>query len=287
MLTFRNISLLLVLLLAPFVGSIAAEPAPIKFGILSTAQPARIHAEWGPLTEYIARQIGRPIEIVVPRGFEKMKEAATQGEVDFFYVNSYVYYRLKQQGRAGAIAQMQNVAGGTTSRSEFFVRTDSGIDDIAQLKGKPIALVSPMGAGGYLAPRAYLYKHGIKTQEEKTEVFSQNLTNSLHQVLLKDVPAGAMCGVNYRLLQEKLDTHELKIIAVTDDYAEDVIAARAGLDAETVKKIQAIVLTMSDNASGQSVLQGMRDLKVQKFVPYDPNAEAITRKLIAEAQLEP
>lgn len=277
---------LIAMAFASLTSALAAETAPIRFGILSTAQPARIHEQWGPFVAYISERVGQPIEIVIPRGFEKMKEAAINGEVDVFYVNSHVYYRLRQAGAAQALTQMQNIAGKTTSRSEFFVRGDSGIDGLAQLRGKNVVMVSPMGAGGYLAPRAFLYKNGITTQDV-TESFSKNLSSSLHQVLTKEAPVGVMCGVNYRLLQEKLDTRELKIIAVTDDYAEDVIAIRAGFDEGMGKRLRDTVLEMSENDVGRSVLSGMHELKIQQFLPYDSAAEAITRKLLAEAQLEP
>ena len=78
----------------------ADSSTPIKFGILSIAQPARIHAKWQPFVKYLSAELDRPVEIVIPRGFEKMRKAATNGEVDFFYVNSHVFYRLKQAGKA-------------------------------------------------------------------------------------------------------------------------------------------------------------------------------------------
>ena len=85
-----------------------------------------------------------------------MKKAISEGEVDFFYINSNVYYRLKQENKASAVAQMQNITGKITSRSEIFVKRGSGLKHIYDLKGKNIAYISPMGAEGYLAPRALL-----------------------------------------------------------------------------------------------------------------------------------
>ena len=127
----------------------AEEVTPVRFGILSIAQPSRIFTKWQPFAEYMSKQLGRPVEIVVPRGFGKMQKTIANGDVDFFYINSYVFYRLKQEGKAVGVAQMENITGRTTSRSKLFVKSDSGINSIADLKGKKIAYVSPMGAGGY------------------------------------------------------------------------------------------------------------------------------------------
>ena len=272
------------LLLLVTTLSVAAAPEPIRFGILSIAPPARIHAQWQPFTNYLSEQLGQAVTIVVPRGFGKMKAAAAASQVDIFYINSHVFYRLHQEGKAVGVAQMQNIAGKVTSRSEIYVRADSGIKSVEQLKNKRIAFVSPMGAGGYLAPRAYLYRNGVT---DSKEVFTKNLSNSIHQVLLGDVEAGTMCGVNYRLMSEKVDTGELQIIGESGEYPENVIAARTDLEPALLNRIRDIITGMDKTPEGSKVLEQMHSMKIQRFLPYDPASVALTGKLLEEAQLNP
>jgi phosphonate transport system substrate-binding protein len=274
----------LLLLITALSGQAIAEPDTIRFGVLSIAPPARIHTQWQPFANYLSKQLGQPVTIVVPRGFGKMKAAAAANQVDIFYVNSHVFYRLKQEDKAIGVAQMQNITGKLTSRSEVYVRADSGIESIGQLKGKRVAFVSPMGAGGYLAPRAYLHKSGVT---DSKEIFTKNLSNSIHQVLLGDVEAGTMCGVNYRLMSQKVDTGELKIIAVSDEYPENLIAARADIEPALLNRIRDIITGMDKSSEGSEVLGQMRSMKIQRFLPYDPAYAAITEKLLEEAQLNP
>jgi len=287
---FRRIGTLILqlgLLLGPPLTH-AADPAPkpILLGILSTAEPSRIHAEWQPFTDYLSKVIGQPVAVTVPRGFDKLVELIDAGKVDIFYANSYVMYRAKEKGKAAPIAQMMNLNGSVLSRSIVFVRTDSGISQITQLRGEKVAFVSPNGAGGYLSPRAMFYQAGVKTKEETKEQFTQNLSSSVHKVLLGDVKAGTMCGLNFKLMSEKLDTGELKILATSDDYAEDALGANPAMSADLRQRITHALTAMHDSESGRSVLAGMRDLKVLKFVPYDANVtEAVTRKLIREAKM--
>ena len=179
---------------------------------------------------------------------------------------------------------MQNIDGKVTSRSEIYVRADSGIESAEQLKGKRIAFVSPISADGYLAPRAHLYKSGVT---DSVEIFTKNLSNSLHQVLLGDVEAGTMCGVNYRLMSKKVDTGELKIIDVSDEYPENLIAARASLEPTLLSRIRDIITGMDKTFAGRAVLEQMRSMKIQRFLFYDPAFAAMTGKLLEEAQLNP
>jgi len=265
--------------------SVADDRTTIRFGVLSIAQPSRIFSKWQPFADYMSQELNQPVEIVVPRGFGKMKKAIANGGVDFFYINSHVFYRLKQEGKAIAIAQMKNIAGNTTSRSEVFVKRDSGINSIADLKGKSIAYVSPMGAGGYLAPRAYLYKSGLKSGIDNKEVFTKNLSNSIHGVLLGDYDAATMCGVNYKLMSRKVETGDLKVIVASDPYPENVVGARAGLSAEVINRFRTSLLNMQANPEGVELLGKMQSMKIKSFVKYDDKMEELTKNLIKISEI--
>ena len=258
----------------------------LRFGVLSIAPPARIYQQWQPFVEYISQKMQRDIEIVVPRGFKKMKTTAANGEVDFFYINSRVLYRLKSEEKADGVLQMYNLDGKVTSQSEIYVHRDSGINHINQLRGKSIAYVSPMGAGGYLAPRAKLMSLGIESGSEVKEVFTKNLSNSIHRVLLKDLDSGTMCGVNFALMSKKVDTGELKVLEVSDEYPENAIAARRSLDKETIDHFRNIVSSMPHSEEGQRILDKMRSMKIIKFIPYDPKIEELTKNLLKQAKLK-
>ena len=94
---------------------IAAEP--IRFGVMSLAQPARIHTQWQPFVDYVSKKSGYEIKIVIPRGFKKIKKKIANKHIDMFYTNSYVYYRLQKEGKAVAVAQMQNLESKIMSKS--------------------------------------------------------------------------------------------------------------------------------------------------------------------------
>ncbi len=284
MTSLSRLVLLAICLISPQI-LFAADNQPLRFGILSIAQPSRIYTKWQPFADYMSDKLGRPVELVVPRGFGKMKKIIASGGVDFFYINSHVFYRLKQEGKAIGVAQMQNISGNTTSRSEVFVQRGSGIDDIGDLKGKKVAYVSPMGAGGYLAPRAFLNNSGLDGETDIKEVFTKNLSNSIHGVLLGDYDAATMCGVNYRLMSKKIDTGELKVIAMSDTYPENVVGARSDLSPEVIDSFRQILLDLPDSEDGRGLLDKMRSMKIQKFVKYDPALEELTRELLRESHL--
>ncbi len=214
-----------------------------------------------------------------------MKETIEKGELDFFYINSHVFYHLFQSGKAVPVAQMENTAGKTTTRSEVFVRKNSGIQTIDDLKGGEIAFVSPMGAGGYIAPRAYLHDSGLESGEDFKEVFTRNLSNSIHGVLLGDYDAAAMCGVNYELMSRRISIGDLKIIANSNEYPENLIAARSDLAAGLVAEFRQLLLSLNKTTYGKQVLEKMKGMKIKNFVEYDESMNDITRELLEAGHL--
>jgi len=183
------------------------------------------------------------------------------------------------------VAQMENIAGNTTSRSALFVRKDSGIKTIEDLRGKQIAFVSPMGAGGYMAPRASLYESGLSGGKDYKEVFTKNLSNSIHGVLLGDYDAATMCGVNYELMGHKIKTGDLQIIATSQDYPENLIAARSELSSEKIRQFRSELLALDETEAGKKLLEEMSSMKIQNFVKYDKNMIDMTQQLLDAGHL--
>lgn len=258
----------------------------IRLAIISLAPPSKIYKQWTPFADYLSIKTGREVKLVVPKGFKKIKQAVEDKSVDIFYVNSHIFYRLKKAGKANPVAQMVNLDGSVTSKSVLFVRSDSGVNNLTDLKGEKVAFVAPMGAGGYLAPRAEFYQHGIKTKSDTTEQFTKNLSTSIHKVLIGDVKAGTMCGLNFTLMSKRIETGDLKIIAETSEYPENVFGARSDLQAELQKQLIDIITSMQLDNEGKILLKNMNSMKILKFVKYDESIESITQQLMKTAEFK-
>lgn len=284
--SFIKVCISIVCLCLCVPSTLSANDNEMKFGVLSLAPPSKIYKNWKPFADYLSKESGMSIKIVAPRGFGKLKKMAENKKVDIFYINSHIFYKLKKSAKAVPIAQMENISNSITSQSDIFVRGDSNINTISDLKGKTIAFVSPMGAGGYLAPRAYLYEQGLSSKDETTEKFTKNLTNSIYDILLGKADAATMCGVNYQLMSKKIDTGELKVIASSGQYPENVLAARSDIANDRIKQLIEIIVNMPNKKDGRSVLEKMKQMKIKRFVEYDAKVEALTKKLLQTGRFE-
>jgi len=264
-------------------GPVRAET--LKMGIAMPAPSPQVHALWKPTAEYLSSQLGQVVEIVTPRGLTAIKKDIKQKKFDILYINSYAYYLLKQDGMLRAFAQMENAEGTIYSVGRIIVRSDSTFSSIKDLKGKQIALISKLGAGAYLAPRAYFARHKINIENEMKLIYTWNLKKSVYSVLFGDSAAAVMCGVNYNILSRKLDTNDLRILDNTEKFPESVFAVRRGYPAEKLQRIQRVLIKMKNEHEGLQALGKLNQIKIGGFVSYDPAVESITQKMIQQGGL--
>lgn len=256
------------------------QAGALRFGVLLPAQPTRIYQDWSPLADYLSERLGMPVEIVIPKGMRQAQSYAKTGAVDVFYVNAYVFYQLQQQNLLRPLAQVQNIRGNTMSYSTFLVRSDSPVQNIEGLRGKTVALVSRLGAGSYLAPRAYLNQHGLKLEEDVGVIYTHDMLRAAYMVMLGEVDAAVMCAVTYEIVDSKIEMGEMRLLAKTGVFPESVVAARPGMDASLAQRVQTILLQMAQDPAGQRALAPLSDIKLHAFIAYDPSVEELTQALI-------
>ena len=277
--TLLSIAIFL-LLSVTWVNSFAAVKE-LRMAILMPAPPKKIHKNWQPLADYLTKAMGQPVKIVTPRGLNQAKDALEN--VDFVYANSYLYSLLGKDAKVEAIAQMKNTGDSVYSKGRFLVRNDSPIKNASDLKGKKIALISPYGAGSYLAPRAYLAKSGLDIDKDVSVEYTKNLKKAAYMVLLGEADTAVMCEVNYEILSRRIDTGDLRFFDKTEAFPEAVMFTPRDVKSDIVIRFQQALL--ADNESRKQALNSLHNMKIGTFIPYDPSVEDRIKELSNQAGL--
>lgn len=164
-------------------------------------------------------------------------------------------------------------------RGQIMVRTDSGINTLADLKGKTIAYVDPASTSGHLYPKALMMAEG----HDPDSFFSKSIFAGSHNAvvlsLLKgEVDAGAAYdGARAAVAKSYPEVFKkIKVIAYTKDIPNDTVTARKGLPSELKIRIKEGLKHLSKTPEGGKVLKrvygisGLMDLDAF----FDPVREA-------------
>ena len=190
----KQVSLILIILLT--ITITAADPeiasGEIKLGVLPRLGPVELFGMFSPLAEYLSRETGEKVSIVIPRDFDAFKEAVNKGTIDIAFSNPLVYVQMKKELAVVPLAVAAEKAG-TKFRGIILVRSDSGIKKIRDLKGKKLVFVDHDSAGGYLFQMLLLHEAGLNLQKDITILpFAKKHDNVVQAVFNKAADAGGI-----------------------------------------------------------------------------------------------
>jgi phosphonate transport system substrate-binding protein len=258
-------------------------PTKLVFGFIPSAEADKIADNAKPMADFIAKEIGIPVDTFTSTDYAGMIEAMGSRKVDIGSLGPLAYVLAKDQGAADVLLK--------TSRNKvytypwlFIVRADSGINKLEDLKGKTIAFVDASSASGYLYPAYFLRKEGFNADNFfKETVFAGSHDTAARSVYSGDVDVAAIYGdardklIKSGLKDAKDKTKVLYTSAGTwGEIPNDAIAVRPGLPEELKEKIRAALVKYSNTPEGAATLKEVYDLDAlspAKDSDYDPVRE--------------
>ncbi len=200
----------------------AREPAQVKtlsLGMVSESHRKEIEQHFGEFVRYVARRL-HPREseieakvITAPTPFE-LARLLEQRRADFYMESAYPTYVINFVHGAGKLLLRRWKSGLADYHSVIFTRRNGGIKRLEDLKGKTIAFEDAGSTSGYLLPKMFLLRRGLKLAEKSrfdpnslpTDVgylFLYSHEKLVDSVLAKQVDAGAFSNDDFSSLEEK------------------------------------------------------------------------------------
>lgn len=228
----------------------------------------RLQDEYTPMAEYLAREAGckqgRFISVVDYAG---VLAALETGGVDVAYLSPFPYalatsrMRLKPQPLA-----MPWVQGSLTYRGIIFVRADSPIRNLDDLRNRTFAFGDVSSTTGYLLPRAMLESKGIFATLKWRNAGNANMVVKAVENRAADAGAAyeSVFQVAYRTEPQKAKL--MRVIAHTVAIPNGIYVARGDMPPDTIQKLRQAFLKMNTDPVGrQAMLKAPND----KIVPPD------------------
>lgn len=257
--------LVLVMLVLSFAAPRIAS-AEIKFGVLPRLNLQMLSTMFIPLTEYLSKETGEKVSLVITMDYESYKAAVKKGQIDLGFSNPIIYVQLKKGLSIELLALSEEPKAGAKFRGIIITRKDSGIDKIQDLKGKKLIFVDKDSAGGYIFQMLTLSQAGLNIEKDFTTLgFAKKHDNVVMAVFNKIADAGGIREDDLDKLKDKVDLSQIKIVAYTDYFPNWPVYSTPKLDKGTVAKIKSALLKLKKGDAITEKVVG--PAKIAGFVP--------------------
>lgn len=247
-----------------FAGVAAAE---IRFGTVPRLSAAELQKMYGPLADYLAKETGEEVTIVVPKDFPAFKEAAKNGRMDIAFSNPLLYVEIKDKAKIEPLALSSEVKSGTRLRGIILVRKDSGINNIQDLKGKKFAFMAKGSPAGYLFQLLLLHRAGFDIKKDISILpFVGRHEKIIMSVLDGTADAGGCREDELEKVKGKIDTSKLRIVGYTDYFPNWVFFSTPSIKPGVAAKVRQALLKLKPNDPKNEAIIGTR-ARLTGFVP--------------------
>ncbi|HEU4343055.1 MAG TPA: phosphate/phosphite/phosphonate ABC transporter substrate-binding protein [Candidatus Binatia bacterium] len=271
------LSLLLLLGLA-FPQSLAAEEKFLVFGRVHD-DPVRSIRDRQEFVDYMAKKLA-PLgitggRIVVVEKMQLLARALREGKVDLFH-DSVVPTMVLSKWAGSVPILRQWKYGEADYDGVILVKKNSGIETLADLKGRVIAFDEPHSTSAHILPRMLLEEKKLKLVQIKSPGTTKpdavgyvyGTDGSSPNLLITGRADAATTSYREfeRLKPEVQET--LKIIGRTRTVPRQLIAVRKDLDSQIVKTLKEVLINMDKDPEGQGVMKRQQNTtKIDEIPP--------------------
>ena len=245
---------------------------PLTMGVFPRRNTTETTRLFTPLAVYLGGRLGREVKLVTSKNSEAFWKDVTEQRYDIVHYNQYQYIRSAKTYKV--IAHTQEF-GKNTVAGILFVRRDSGITEISQLRGRTVIFGSGKDAMlSYIAPRYLLLQAGLKEGDFKM-AFAVNPQNALVALYYKqaDAAGGGDVVLDQPVVKNAINTQELRVLASTTPLLFLPWAVKRTMQATLAQSIQSLLLDLKNSDAGKQVLKSaiMTDMGFAEDRDYDPH----------------
>src|SRR5687768_3507497 len=266
--------LCLVLSMAFFAcGDSGKAVKTLRVGFVPSEDAQQVMQNAQPIVEILRKKLAMEIQPFVATDYTGVVEALRVNKLDIAFLTPASYVLAKNEANVTVVLKSER-KGSPFYYAAIITRAGSGIEKLADLRGKTFALGDPLSTSANVFPRKMLHEVGIDPGRDfKQILYSGGHDATVLAVLNGKVDAGATYANSpdgkdtawMRYLKNPEDVKKIQAIAFSEPIPADNLVVNANLDESIAKKVEEIFLQLSGDPKGK---QMMRDLyQIDGFVP--------------------
>jgi len=248
------------------------EEKVIKMGFVPLKNSEKLVEDLKPISDYLSERLGVKVEAFTASNYIGVVEGLGSGSVDFGIIPPFSSLLAQKQSNAKPILTSKGKTGKPGYTAELYVRKDSGIKSLQDVKGKKVAFVDPSSSSGYIYPGAMLVEAGLNLDKDISYQFSGGHDKSLQLLLNKDVDVIATFdGVEDRYAkdfpQAKTDIQKL---ATSDMIPGVMVTTSSKMDKELQEKLEKALRDVENDPKMKELFTKM--FSITGFTDVDQDA---------------
>ncbi len=246
-----------------------AQPS-LKVSAIPDEAPTELQRKFAPLGVYLEKAIGMKVEFIPVTDYAAVVEGLAAKKLDMAWLGGFTFVQARlRTGNANPIVQREEDRVFT---SKFIANAASGINSLADLKGKTFTFGSVSSTSGSLMPRYFLLQNKLIPEKDFRRVaYSGAHDATALQVESGKVDAGVLSASVWEKLVEgkKLDLTKVKVIWTTPTYYDYNWTVRGDLDPALVRKLTDAFLKLDARNPAHKVILDLQ--RASKFVTSHPD----------------
>lgn len=259
-------------------ASVGSAAESLVVGVFPRRDAAVTAKLFRPLAGYLEHKLGVPVSLKMSPDFDTFLVNLKQRRYDLVHLNPFDYINAHDDLGYDALVQNEEF-GEATIKGAIYVRKDSGIHQLIELKGKKILFGGgPRAMISYIVPTYLLQQAGL-TKQDYEEAFAINPPNAVLATFLRQADAGGAGEMVRRLpmVASKIDVNQLEMIAVSRPLPHLPWAVKQEMPADLKQRLLTLLVNLKQSEEGQKIL---KQAQLSAFNPvtnkdYDPHREIV------------
>ena len=253
-----------------FLSGLVFAQDVMRVSAIPDESPTELQRKFAPLGRYLENEIKMKVQFIPVTDYAAVVEALAAKKIEMAWLGGFTFVQARlRTGNANPIIQREEDRVFT---SKFITNSASGINNLADLKGKTFTFGSVSSTSGSLMPRYFLLQNKLVPEKDFRRVaYSGAHDATALQVESGKVDAGVLNASVWDKLVEgkKVDPAKVKVIWTTPTYYDYNWTVRGDLDPALVKKLTDAFLKLdAKNPAHKAILELQR---ASKFIPTNPD----------------
>ena len=253
----------------------AANPNPetLKVALLPDENASELIKRNQPLKDYLEKELGKKVDLVVTTDYSSMIEAMRFGRIDIAYFGPLSYVLAKGKADIEPFAAMVS-DGKPTYRSVVIANANANVNSLSDIKGKKVAFGDRASTSSHLIPKTLMAEAGVVNDRDYQQHFVGSHDAVAVNVANGNAEVGGLSEVIWKTLLERklVDAGKVKVIAYSKEYPQYPWTMRSDLKPELKDKIRTTFVSLKDPAV-------LKNFKADGFAPITDNDYDVIRDM--------